>query len=240
MSQDSRAIMAVSNNADLYESVFSSWSRPYTRFPFAVVGHAEPPPYYSNATVLQPGYQDEIIAVLRRISLALAGSLCVKDSFSELNLAAYGFRTLFDGSWLWRAHGTKTAPPPPGWAKVETDAELEDWEKAWKRAGSPAQPRLFRSLQRLQGLAFFRKIVGGSVVAGCIANRSPECVGISNVFSLCRSQPSFEEAAAAITAFGAGLPLVGYVAQPDVSAALGAGFDVTGSLRVLLANQPRL
>jgi hypothetical protein len=230
--------MAAANNADLYEAVFSSWSLPYARLPFAFVGRANPPPYYSNMTALRPNHHDKVIAELHLLSRSLPGALGLKDSFSEFDLARYGFQTLFEASWLWRAPSSTSVCLPPGWSRVAAPAELDLWEQAWKQAGSPTEARVFRSPQSLQNAAFFHRVTEGRVTGGCIANRSSECVGVSNIFGDGAAEILFEEATSTVAQFGGGRPVVGYVANHWLNAALRSGFEVTGNLRVLVAESP--
>ncbi len=90
-----------------------------------------------------------------------------------------------------------------------------------------------------RGFAFLGRRGADGFDAGCIANLSDGCIGVSNVFSLARGS-GFAEAAAAVASLAPHLPVVGYAAGPVLQAALRAGFEATGDLRVLAARQPRL
>lgn len=233
MAYDERAILAANNNADLYEAMFQAWALRYERRPSAFVGRDRPPPFYSNLTVLAPGARDEIISHLRGLALRFGGSVGFKDSFCEFDHRASGLSLLFQASWIWRS---PSAGPGSDWLKVGHQLELEEWEAAWKRAGSPTDHKMFRnSLLRDDRLTFLYKREAGQVVSGCIANLSDGCVGISNVFSLADEVGSFAEATAAVASMNPRLPIAGYARGPRLIAALQAGFEATGDLRILNA-----
>ena len=143
MSVDERAIMAAGNNADLYEAMFSSQGLRYQRLPFAFVGHDEPPPYYSNLTILSPDRADEIVGHIKTLAERFGGAVGVKDSFCRLELEPNGFRTLFEASWIWREPGVRSVSR--GWHRIEDETDLALWEAAWKRSGSPTDRRMFNA-----------------------------------------------------------------------------------------------
>ena len=70
---------------------------------------------------------------------------------------------------------------------------------------------------------------------GCIDNRSSNCIGLSNVFSISRSSRIYDQAAAAVASIDPSLPVVGYEAAENLEAACRKEFDIVGNLRVLVA-----
>jgi hypothetical protein len=68
MNADPRAIMAASNNADLYTAVFCAHGLEFTRKLYGFIGHDRPPPYYSNLSVSLPGHADTVTSELRALS----------------------------------------------------------------------------------------------------------------------------------------------------------------------------
>jgi len=74
---------------------------------------------------------------------------------------------------------------------------------------------------------------GGRIVAGAVANRTGEVVGLSNVFAPAQDAAAYWAGCVA-SAMGAfpGLPLVGYERGADLSSAEEAGFSRLGPLRV--------
>jgi hypothetical protein len=231
---DQRAIMAANNNADIYEAMFRSRGLRYERLPYAFVGKDIPPPYYSNLTVLAENCVSEVISQLRNTARQFDGAVGFKDSFCEFDLRDNGFDLLFGASWIWKAAAAN--PPATDWIRVENSLDLEQWEDAWKRSGSPTQVRMFSdAMFRRPDIVFFGKRNAGSFVAGCIANTSSDCVGISNVFSLPHAADTFHEATAAVSSIDHGLPIVGYASGPNLEVARRVGYEATGDLRILVA-----
>ncbi|MEM7446412.1 MAG: hypothetical protein AAF414_24040, partial [Pseudomonadota bacterium] len=72
--------------------------------------------------------------------------------------------------------------------------------------------------------------------AGCIANRSEACVGLSNVFGETVDAQLFAVAARLTADFGEGRTVVGYEASDTLDAALGCGFRAVGGLRVWVSS----
>ncbi|MDP2120924.1 MAG: hypothetical protein Q8K28_13575 [Hoeflea sp.] len=238
MGVDSRAIIAAGNNADLYAAMFASRGLDYQRLPYAFVGLDLPPPYYSNLTVLAPGHADEIMAQLGWLATKFTGAIGLKDSFGELELQANGFETLFGASWIWRDPGLQTCQS--GWERIESEADLELWEAAWNQAGSPSSNRLFApGLLDRKDIVFLGYRVNGAIEAGCIANISEKCIGLSNVFARAPSQDVFAQAAAAVACVAPHLPIAGYESGDDICHALKAGFLTVGDLRILVAKAAR-
>lgn len=235
---DERAICAALNNADLYEAVFSVHGLGYQRKTCAFVARDDPPPYYSNLTTLSPQGGASVLRDLRRLSVQFKGVLNVKDSFCRLDLAANGFQTLFQASWIWRE--PKQVAMADGWDIVRKPEDLTLWEEGWKSFGSPAQKRIFpQAFLSLGDVVVIGQKVDGRFVAGCIANRSENCIGLSNVFAKMPSAEQFSMAATAAAAPFECLPVVGYEAGAGLTYARQCGFETTGKLRILRALNAR-
>ena len=238
MDVDQRAIIAAGNNADLYAAMFDVHGLAYERPPHAFVGKDRPPPFYSNLTVLSPGHADEIVLRLRDLAQAFDGAIGLKDSFSELNLGPNGFDVLFGASWIWREAGPQAGPG--AWERVETGADLVLWEAAWKLSGSPTPQRMFTDgLLERPDIALLGLRRGEGFAAGCIANISDACVGISNVFSRSPDDDVFAQAACAVASVAPHLPIAGYESGSDLKQAREAGFATVGDLRILVARAAR-
>lgn len=232
MSIDPRAIIAAQNNADLYGAVFAAHRVAYDRFPHAFVAAGTPPPYYSHVTVLSPGHAGKILHAVETLASRGASRIGVKDSFCELSSKAHGFEQLFRASWIWRAPFQTAAP---GWERVSTKADLILWEAAWASSGSPAVVRMFpASLLDRPNLHFLGVKRNDAFEAGCIANVSADCIGLSNVFAADPKADVFLQAAAAVGAIAPHLPIVGYEAGDALIAAQEVGFCRIGDLRVVL------
>ena len=70
---------------------------------------------------------------------------------------------------------------------------------------------------------------------GCTGNKSRNCIGLSNVFSISRSSRMYDQAAATVASIDPSLPIVGYEATENLEAACRNGFEIVGNLRVLVA-----
>jgi hypothetical protein len=229
---DQRAIAAAANNADLYEAVFASRGLRFTRYDHAFVGHDCPPPYYSNLTVLLPGRTEEIMGHLSELARIFGGVVGCKDSFCELDLHGNGFEALFGASWIWR--DATTHAHPVGWDVVRGVSALSQWEAQWKAGGSPTEERMFpEAMLERPDIVFLKKQVGHDIAAGCIANISKGCIGISNIFGA----DVFDEAAAAVSLLRPNMPVVGYESGEMLKVALSCGFHAVGELKIMLARQ---
>ncbi|MGV9213601.1 hypothetical protein ACTFTM_17245 [Micromonospora sp. RB23] len=176
------------------------------------------PPWYPDAVTLRPGVDAE--ALLARIDAGAGAS--VKDSFADLELAAYGFRVLLDAQWIHRP----PADPPPGppLTRVTTGYELAAWASA-HGGGSLFRPALLTD-PRITVLA--RHDEDGAVVGGAVLSGDDPC-GVSNVFTH-TADP--DEIWRAVVAARPGVTLVGYESAPDLPRARRAGFVPAGPLRV--------
>lgn len=239
MNVDARAVLAAQNNADLYEAVFDAHGLSFERLAAAFVGKDRPPPFYSNLTVVTPSLTDEIVMQVKELADRFDGKVGLKDSFCQLDLAAFGFRILFTAQWIWRENrGNKASSL---WQKVENDADLLRWESAWKEAGSATEQLMFPSklLQRPEIHLLGHK-VDGVFETGCIVNTSADCIGLSNVFSRSPSDRIFADAAAAAEAVDPKRPIVGYESGESLRHAIDAGFETVGDLRILVADAASL
>lgn len=230
---DERAVLAAHNNADLYEAVFRAHAIPYERSPYAFVALDRSPPFYADVTTLSPVATDEILARIDAVAERTGGRLSLKDAFDRLDLASRGFDTLFTASWIWRAPTGEG--PPPGWRAVGSAAELRAWETAWK-AGSPTDELLFPdAFLDDRTVTPWARWDDDRIVAGCLANRSPGCLGLSNVFASDLTAMVWAEAAQAAGSSAPDLPVVGYERGVDLDFARQAGFAAVGTVRVLVA-----
>mgnify|MGYP001041980332 FL=1 len=238
MPVDPRAIIAAHNSADLYAAMFASQGLAYERLPFAFIALDTPPPYYSDLTVQSPAHPAQVMDQIKAATLRFNGRVGIKDSFSQLDLAAFGYEILFTASWIWRdATGSAL---PPGWVQIGDEAGLDRWEAAWKAAGSPTPHRMFTpALLARTDVSFLTLMRNGAIQAGCIANRSSDCVGLSNVFSASPDVEAFAQAADAAGATAPGLPLVGYESGEALTQAISAGFQTIGDLRILVSRNAK-
>ena len=82
----------------------------------------------------------DIPSLLARIDTAAGCS--IKDSFATLDLAAHGFRVLFEAEWIVRPAMGPQSGFGLRWDKVRRVDDLMTWEDAWR--GSDGPSGLFR------------------------------------------------------------------------------------------------
>ena len=143
-----------------------------------------------------------------------SGQLLIPD------LAPFGFEVLFDAEWIY-------LEPSPH------DAGSLLWTVAENLSLWPGLPPTLKdpSVVALVGRA------GDEIVAGVVANRSSDVVGLSNLVVL-NAEPDdvWAGAVAAVSTRYAGLALVGYESGASLDAAHRAGFVSVGPLRIWLAS----
>jgi hypothetical protein len=233
-----RQYLAVGNNADLYEAVFAAAGLRYLRLPEAFVALDPPPPYYSNLVVLRENSTAKVAAHLAQWANLRPGPSVFKDSFCDIDLSAHGFAPMHTASWIW--HPGTRFPAAKGWVKVDNGKDLARWRDGWKAGGSPTPDQVFHdSLLRNRGIAFFAKWQDHAVTTGCLANKSVDCVGLSNLFGPGDITALYEDALAAVAGFGPGSPIVGFEGGESLVAAKMAGFQPVGDLRIQAANEPK-
>lgn len=193
---------------------------------------ARPPLYYPDAVTLVPGAN--AAALVDRIDTAAAGA-CVKDSFADLDLAAAGFKVLFDAQWIHRPASAPTTSPDLVWDVVSDRDMLRAWALAWDDGNGHAD--LFRPelLDDPATSVLVGHSADGLVTAGAVASRNDHVVGISNVFAVeggaDRAWPVVLDA---VHRLFPTLPVVGYEHGADLDAAIRHGFEAAGPLRVWL------
>ncbi len=156
-------------------------------------------------------------------------------------LTTLGFEPAFEASWLWRAPSPSLLKPTvPGlrWAYVQTAPELAKWESAW--AGdlannfSTPRPRLFLpALLTNPDIFFIAAYQDQSLVAGAIANRTDDVLGLSNVFTPPDNPlPFWTGCVAKVQERYPNLPMVGYVRGSQLAIAQKIGFETLQPLKV--------
>jgi hypothetical protein len=196
-----------------------------------------PPPYYSSVITLSRDAPENQVRIIRGLRDSLLRPFSVKDSFALLDLVPLGFRVLFEAEWTRR--DPEALPPPlesnrAAWRRVTDPFELEHWEAAWSRNGSPTVRRVFLpGLLANVAVSVLAARRGDRIVAGCVAHRSAETVGFSNFFT---EDPDIDgllaEAVGEVSRFAPGLPVVGYERGAALARVLRLGFRAVGPLRV--------
>ena len=118
-----------------------------------------------------------------------------------------------------------------GWLPLAGAEQLGIWAGA-HAGGSTFRPGL---LDDPTVAILARRGNDGRLTAGAVASVEDGAVGISNVFAVDGTfRDAFAGATAAIAGRFADRPIVGYLASPLTDAALAAGFEPIGPLRVWL------
>ncbi|WP_380228109.1 hypothetical protein [Jeongeupia naejangsanensis] len=196
------------------------------------------PPYYPDAVTLNPTASEA--SVLARIDTGNPGC-SVKDSFARLDLAPAGFEILFDAQWTHRPANASAGMPaattsaiPLEWRRISSATGLADWEAAW---GGTESTGLFRPALLTKEIAFLAGLdASGHIVAGAVANRTGDVVGLSNVFATdgIPADLAWHGSLALIATLWPGRAVVGYESGADLHTAIRHGFRPVGPLRIWL------
>ncbi|MFF3173288.1 hypothetical protein ACFVQ0_11740 [Streptomyces sp. NPDC057900] len=193
---------------------------------------ARTPLYYPDAVTLVPGAEPSAVAT--GIDTTTSGA-SVKDSFADLDLVEAGFQVLFEGQWIHLPASAPATVPDLGWEVADTRDKLRAWAHAWDDGDGNAD--LFRP-ELLDDPATFvlaGKSPDGDVVAGAVASRSDQVVGVSNVFALNGGpDAAWPGILGAVRSLFPAAPVVGYEHGEDLETALRHGFEPVGPLRIWL------
>ncbi|MBY3464220.1 hypothetical protein HFN80_09370 [Rhizobium laguerreae] len=233
-----KARICAANNADLYQAVFRAHGLPDQRTNAFWSSDATAPPYYSNMTTLDPDATEEQLVEIGRLTDRFGRRPGLKDGFSRLDLGNKGFQLLFSASWIWAEPHKISLPAPQDWTRIRDAAALDCWEHSWKESGSPTDAHVFTPALFVDpDIHIYGRSTSGGFDAGCIVNRSPEAVGISNIFSLTGTPQAFRDAVSLATvAFSPDLPLVGYDRGAALDEMTKLGFRSVGELRIWLSD----
>lgn len=238
----SRVEQAARNNAIWCDTMCRAHGAPGEFHEAVWLNQHSVPRFYPNLVTLsnQCHAAAQLAHIQDLVASGLPGHWSVKDSFSELALDALSFRRLFEATWLWRA---PSIPMPNDhdhgihWVRLQDRSELAKWEKAWSGSAldhsSTPEPRLFLpSLLADPDIAFVAAYQGEEIIAGTIANRTDNVIGISNLFAPPEDRVSFWVGCVATAKDSfPGLPLVGYEGGPELALAEAVGFEKLHTFR---------
>ena len=181
-----RTLQTARNNALWCDVVCRAHGCPGEFTPDIWVTRRTAPRYYPNAvTLTQTGSATQIEHIAALCRAGIPGEWGVKDSFCTLELTPLGFRVLFEAQWIYRlASLPKPASGGTGvrWGKVRTAAALAEWEEAWRGDAADGDAIFLPALLDVTDVAVLAAHRGQQIVAGAIANRSDDVVGVSNIF----------------------------------------------------------
>lgn len=238
----SRVEQAARNNAVWCETVCRVHSTPGEFHDTLWLNRHPVPRFYPNVVTLsQDGTAAQLAHIQALVAIGLPGRWGVKDSFCSLDLAALGFQSLFEATWLWRAPFQplpNRAASSLHWTWVQSTPELAKWETAW--SGSPAnnsstpQPRLFLpALLANPEIIFIVAYQDQELVAGAIGHHTDDVVGLSNVFVPPDDPVAFWAGCVAMAQrCFPGVPMVGYEHGPKLATAQEIGFGILQPLKV--------
>ncbi|WP_327111643.1 hypothetical protein OG206_02365 [Streptomyces sp. NBC_01341] len=193
------------------------------------------PLFYPDAVTLTPGTAP---ATVTDGVDAMTPGASVKDSFSDVDLSAVGYRILFEAQWIHRPAGVPAARYSHAWEVADSPAALRAWADAWDEGDGHAD--LFRS-ELLDDPATFvlaGRSPEGRITAGAVASLSEKAVGISNVFaSEGGPDAAWPFVLTAVHSLFPALPLVGYEHGDALAAAVRHGFEPIGPLRIWLRGE---
>ncbi|MCX5226063.1 hypothetical protein [Streptomyces sp. NBC_00233] len=224
-------IDAVRNNAEWCQAMCAAHGHPGTFGARAWTSTRRTPLSYPDAVTLteDAGVED----VLNGIDRTTPGA-SVKDSFAQLDLTTEGFRLLFEATWIQRPAGLTATATAGEWRAVRTPDELAAWALAWSD-GDEDEAALFRP--ELLADPATTVVAGhdpdGRVLGGAVLSESGTVTGVSNLFAAGDTDPA-QVWSGCLGLIASDRPVVGYESGDDLTAALAAGFQETGPLRVWL------
>lgn len=223
-----RDVIAARNNAEWCAAVWKAHGLTVGQRHGLWFCAEETPQYYPNVVTVDPAADPDLqVAFIRGLVERSDFEFSVKDSFASLSLASAGLIPLFSATWLWLDPGK---PPPlregTSWRCIAS-TELMRWERAW-RGDDLEHTRTFPDTLLDDPGA---NVIGGfdsqgRIVAGAIAYRTAEAIGLTNVFG------SQGQVIAALASLLPPAPVVAYQPGEDLTGAQARGFLPLGPLTV--------
>ncbi len=223
-----RDVIAARNNAEWCAAVWKAHGLTVGQRHGLWFCAEETPQYYPNVVTVDPAADPDLqVAFIRGLVERSDFEFSVKDSFASLSLASAGLIPLFSATWLWFDPGK---PPPlregTSWRCIAS-TELMRWERAW-RGDDLEHTRTFPDALLDDPGA---NVIGGfdsqgRIVAGAIAYRTAEAIGLTNVFG------SQGQVIAALASLLPPAPVVAYQPGEDLTGAQARGFLPLGPLTV--------
>ncbi len=234
---DELTILAARNNAEWCDAVCRAYGVPGEFSDDLWLNRHPTPPFYPNAVTLTPDTAEIQTERIREfLQSGFKGGFAVKDSFCTLEVAQLGFEVWFSAEWL---HRPASIPSPNvhlggvAWRKIESEPDLVAWEAAWNAENDPPVHVFYPSLLTDKNIAFFAAYNNQRIVAGGIANKTGDVVGISNIFTPKEAAQDFwANFVRVVMDSFPGLALVGYERGDELQIAHSVGFQSIGTLRV--------
>lgn len=233
----------VTNNALWCDTICRSHNTPGKFYENYWMISQQAPAYYPNLITLSPAvnldlHQDPLEAFLTREK---DYAISVKDSFADLNLVPFGFRSLFEAQWIFRPASAAIPHQGPAilqWKKIVEEKDLLRWEEAWSQTELSHNHIFLAPLLHDTDVCIVAVYNDDQIVAGAIGNRTTGVVGISNVFTPEQDAEKYWEGLLAmISTCYPGLPIVGYEQDDSLALAVRVGFTPLGPLRIWLKDE---
>ena len=202
------------------------------------ISRDQTPIYYPNLVTLSPTTRltPHQHALAELLKMKRDYTISVKDSFAVLDLTPFGFHELFRAQWIFRqapASLSLQGTADLQWKQITSEAELLRWEDAWSRGTSSLNRLFLPALLHNVDICIIAAYKEDQIVAGGIAHRTKEVVGLSNVFAPEQETERYWEGLLSLIATRyPSLPVVGYEHDESLMTALHVGFTTLGPLRV--------
>ena len=178
-----RRRQAALNNAEWCAAVWRSHDLQVEQVDGAWFTRSATPSLYPNVVTNAPEPDLELLIDLASSASNHGTQFAVKDSFAALPLQNFGFAKLFDAQWLWYAPSPPSDDPDPGSHRITDATKFATWIDAWQLRGGGAPDILLPTLLNNQQVEVWGRFDSDEqLIGGLIAYRSPEIVGITNVF----------------------------------------------------------
>jgi hypothetical protein len=235
--------LAAYNNAVWCDIVCQSHNVPGEFHETFWVNWHQTPVYYPNIVMLSPATNIEQSALATLLTTRRDHTIALKDSFAVLDLTPFGFHQLFQAQWIFRQAPmrdlSRQRTADLRWQRIATENDLLRWEEAWSQTALPVNHLFFPDLLHNADICILAAYKEDQIVAGAIANRTTEVVGISNIFTP-KQEPEWywEGLLNMIAVYYPDLPIVGYEQDENLQTALQVGFTALGPLRVWIKEKP--
>lgn len=229
--------LAAYNNAVWCDTVCQSHNIPGEFHETFWVNWHQTPVYYPNIVMLSPTTNIEQSALATLLTTRQDHTISLKDSFAVLDLTSFGFHQLFQAQWIFQQAPTtglsRQGTADLQWKRIISETDLLRWEEAWSQTTLPANRIFFPDLLHNTDICIMAAYKEDQIVAGAIANKTMEVVGLSNIFTPEREPARYWEGLLDMIAVQyPTLPIVGYEQDESLQTALQVGFTPLGPLRV--------
>ncbi len=234
---DELTIKAARNNVEWCDAVCRAYGVAGEFFDDLWMTPHRTPTFYPNAiTLTETDSEMQTERIRQLLKSTTIVDIGIKDSFCSLDLAPLGFVVWFNAEWIYRS-GSVAAPDSRlvgvDWRKIESETDLLVWEAAWNSGNNQPVHNFMPLLLADKNIAFFAAYKDNRIVAGGIANKTGDVVGISNIFTPEDAAQDFWASFTHVVmeAF-AGYALVGYERDDELEISHNIGFQSIGPLRV--------